>query len=145
VRRLIDSLRPSALDELGLTVAIRESTTDLQRAGLRIEIDSPSELGPISAATETAAYRIVMEGVTNVLRHAHASECRVSLTMADRNWLRIEISDDGIGIPDIRNRGFGLGSMRERATELGGAFALTSEPVGGTIVTVTLPLDGQPA
>ena len=74
VRRLIDSLRPAALDELGLVAAIREGTADLQRAGLRIEIDTPSELDPIAAATETAAYRIVMEGVTNVVRHAHARD-----------------------------------------------------------------------
>ena len=100
VRRLVNSLRPAALDELGLVAAIRDRVADLQRAGLRIEIDTPSELGPISAATETAAYRIVMEGVTNVLRHAHARECRISLATVDRAWLRIEIRDDGIGLPD---------------------------------------------
>lgn len=145
VRRLIDSLRPAALDELGLAVAILASTSDLQRAGLRIEVDMPDELGPIPAPTETAAYRIVMEGITNVVRHAHARRCRISLDMNEPDWLRIEIEDDGIGLSESQPRGVGLASMEERAAELGGTCAIALASGGGTIVTALLPLEGRPA
>ena len=145
VRRLIDSLRPTALDELGLVAAIRESTADLQRSGLRISIAAPAELGPLSAATETGAYRIVMEGVTNVVRHAHAEQCRVSLGIVpNEQMLRIVIRDDGDGIPEHASHGVGLDSMQERAQELGGTMTIDSQLGSGTSIVAMLPLDGRP-
>ncbi len=145
VRRLIDSLRPAALDELGLVAAIQQGTADLQRAGLRIAIEAPAELGSLSAATETTAYRIVMEGVTNVVRHARAQHCQVSLAIVpEQHLLRIVIEDDGIGIPDGAPAGVGLDSMRERARELGGAMSIHSHPGEGTTIVATLPIQGRP-
>jgi signal transduction histidine kinase len=145
VRRLIDSLRPAALDELGLVAAIREGTADLQRAGLRITIAAPGELGPLPAATETSAYRIVMEGVTNVVRHAHAAQCRVSLaTMPAACALRIAIEDDGCGIPERASPGVGIESMQERAQELGGTIAIDSRIGKGTTIVAILPIQERP-
>lgn len=138
VRRLIDSLRPAALDELGLIAAIREGTADLQRAGLHISVEAPADLGAISAATETAAYRIVMEGVTNVVRHARASHCRVSLAV-DGDDLRIEIADDGAGIAPQAPVGVGLNSMQERASELDGTLTVGARFGIGTTVVARLP------
>jgi signal transduction histidine kinase len=144
VRRLIDSLRPAALDELGLVAAIQDGTADLQRAGLHIAIAAPAELGPLSAATETSAYRIVMEGVTNVVRHAHAAHCQVSLEIVPEHLLRIVIQDDGTGISESAAAGVGLDSMRERARELGGAMTIDSRTGEGTTIVATLPMQGKP-
>jgi signal transduction histidine kinase len=144
VRRLVNSLRPAALDELGLVAAIQDGTADLQRAGVRVTIDAPAELGPLSAATETTAYRIVMEGVTNVARHARAETCRVSLAVVPEQLLRIVIEDNGGGIPESASAGVGLGSMRERARELGGAVTIDSQLGEGTTIVATLPIQGRP-
>lgn len=142
VRRLVNSLRPAALDELGLPAALREGTADLQRAGLRIAIDAPADLPPLSSATETAAYRIGMEGITNVVRHAHASECRVSLTAEPERTLRLAIWDNGLGISPNAPAGVGLASMHARARELGGSLEIESNPGAGTMLTARLPIDG---
>lgn len=145
VRRLVNSLRPAALDELGLTAALRAGTADLQRAGLHLTIDAPTELPPLSSTTETAAYRIGMEGVTNVVRHARATTCDVSLAVEPSRTLRLTIRDNGTGIPANASAGVGIASMRERALELGGSLMVESPPHGGTLVTARLPLDGNSA
>jgi len=143
VRRLIDSLRPATLDELGLVPAIQEGAAGLQRGGLRIVIDAPAELGPVPAAIETTAYRIVMEAVTNVVRHARAGECLVTLATEPNRTLRVVVQDDGIGIPDDATAGVGLASMRERSRALGGTFEIASIPASGTTITALLPIGGR--
>jgi len=139
IRRLVYELRPPALDELGLVAALR---AHIPRAdGLRITIDSvPQGLPTLSAAVEVAAYRIALEAVTNVVRHANARQCAITLT-ADRD-LRVEVSDDGRGLPDGHSAGVGLTSMRERAAELGGTCVIERNPAGGTRVVATLPVTG---
>ena len=84
-------------------------------------MEAPESLPHLPAAVEVAAYRIVQEAMTNVIRHAHAQSCSIRFLMKDT--LQIEIQDDGIGIEDVtRTRGVGLTSMRERAEELGGTL-----------------------
>jgi two-component system NarL family sensor kinase len=85
-----------------------------------------------------AAYRIAVEAVTNVVRHAQASICTVK--MRREHDLVIQISDDGRGFPPETPRGIGLRSMRERAEELGGTYTIASIPGGGTQVEVRLPI-----
>jgi two-component system, NarL family, sensor kinase len=93
----------------------------------------------MAAATEVAAYRIAMEAITNAVRHADARRCDVRIS---RNGaLRIEICDDGSGLPDHPATGVGLRSMRERAAELGGRCTIERAPEGGTVVRATLPLE----
>jgi signal transduction histidine kinase len=96
---------------------------------------------PLPAAVEVAAYRIVQEALTNVVRHAHASECVVRLALDETvETLRLEIRDDGRGLPSERGRGVGVASMRERAAELGGECVVESfSAVGGTRVRASLP------
>jgi len=144
IRRLVYNLRPPALDELGLIGAVREYTARLgseaqaNNPALKVTVDAPASLPALPAAVEVAAYRIVQEAVTNVIRHAHAQTCQVRL-LAD-NTLQLEVHDDGIGIEEARPAGVGLASMRERAQELGGTFTIRKAQPCGTQITACLPL-----
>jgi signal transduction histidine kinase len=140
IRRLVYALRPPALDDLGLLGAIDETAAQYSSNGLRVSVEAPGRLPPLPAAVEVAAYRIVQEALTNVVRHAEASECviRLALDEADRT-LRLEIRDDGCGLPAERRRGVGVASMRERAAELGGECVVESFSAGGTRVRASLP------
>jgi signal transduction histidine kinase len=139
IRRLVYELRPPALDELGLAGAMRSLAAQYTSAdGLRVVIDAPEPLPPLPAAVEVAAYRIAQEALTNVVRHARARTCMIRLTLAED--LRLEIKDDGIGLPSQPHAGVGLRSMRERAAELGGTCAAETALDGGAQVLVRLPL-----
>ncbi len=144
VRRLVHDLRPPALDELGLVGAIREATARYATDAFGISVEAPAELPPLPAAVEVAAYRIAQEAVTNVVRHAKATSCLVRFSSED-GVLELEVSDDGIGLPEGRRAGVGLHSMRERAEELGGECKIEPAPSGGTRVVARLPLSGERA
>jgi signal transduction histidine kinase len=87
---------------------------------------------------EVAAYRIALEALTNVVRHAQARTCIMSLSAADD--LCLQIVDDGLGLPASFRPGVGVSSMRERAGELGGECAVEPGPKGGVRVRVRLPI-----
>jgi signal transduction histidine kinase len=137
VRRLARQLRPPELDERGLAGALALACT---RAGsqLPVTLDAP-ELPELPAAVEVAAYLIAQEALTNVLRHAKAEACRVSLTCSGDS-LELVVEDDGCGMPAGDRAGIGTASMRERAVELGGALTFESHGTGGTLVRASLPL-----
>jgi signal transduction histidine kinase len=139
IRRIAYDLRPPALDELGLVGALKEHiTAHNQTQGLQITLETPETLPPLPAAVEVAAYRITLEAMTNVSRHAGARHCCVLLSLAD--GLRLEIRDDGRGIPDDLRHGVGMASMRERAAKLGGSCVIKALPGGGTGVVAYLPV-----
>lgn len=151
VRRLVDDLRPSALDELGLVAALEVRTAQTVRradgAALHARVE-PDELGALPAAVEVAAYRIATEALTNVVRHSCARSVVIRLAMAG-SMLCIEILDDGV--PDVPSgsplgrswtAGLGMSSMRERAEELGGACQVGPSQSGGA-VRAHLPLGAQ--
>jgi signal transduction histidine kinase len=139
IRRLVYALRPPALDELGLIPTLRQHAAQYTATGLQITIDAPEEMRQLPAAVEVAAYRIVTEALTNVMRHARAKLCVVRIAVND-DVLGIQISDDGQGIADDHRIGVGLTSMRERAEELGGSFTIEAPPGAGTRIRVHLPL-----
>jgi signal transduction histidine kinase len=138
IRRLVYALRPPTLDELGLLSALREQVTHYRQAGLSITLNAPERLPPLPAAVEVALYRIAQEALTNMVRHAQASTCVVSLRVERDACL--EIGDDGQGLPADFRAGVGLTSMRERAAELGGTCLIEPGATGGTRVLVRLPL-----
>jgi signal transduction histidine kinase len=141
IRQLVYALRPPALDELGLVSAIREYAVLYNQAdGLQIFIEAPERLPPLSAAVEVATYRIALEALSNVARHAHAATCHVCLDITDTQALYLDISDDGDGLPVDFYAGVGLTAMRERATELGGEFRVETRQPHGTRVWAWLPL-----
>jgi signal transduction histidine kinase len=146
IRRLVYGLRPPALDELGLVAAIRDHVAGTDGNGsLQISISEPPEgLPPLSAAVEAAAYRIALEALTNVIRHAGAKHCTIRFWIAQEEpaaRLQVEIQDDGAGMPPSPRSGVGTRSMRERAEEVGGSCLIEPAPGGGTRVRVSLPLD----
>ncbi|GAA3183857.1 hypothetical protein GCM10010531_42630 [Blastococcus jejuensis] len=142
IRRLVHGLRPPALDELGLVGALQRLAercgTD---GGLRVEVDVPGPLPALPAAVEVAAYRIVQEALTNVVRHASARHSCVRLTV-EATWLVVEVTDDGVGLAATAPAGVGLSSMRERAAEMGGSCEVTTVADGGTRVLARLPMGG---
>jgi signal transduction histidine kinase len=139
IRRLVYELRPPALDELGLAGAMRALAAQRTSAnGLLVTIAAPEPLPPLPAAVEVAAYRIAQEALTNAARHARARTCTIQLELADA--LRLEIRDDGIGLPTQPHAGVGLRSMRERAEELGGTCCVEPNATGGACVVAELPL-----
>lgn len=133
VRRLVDDLRPPALDELGLLGALQQRADQMSiRAdgtAIRVVI-SASGLPTLPAALEVAAYRIATEALTNVVRHARATSA--VLTLRCGNELEIEITDDGPPTGPW-HRGVGLQAMQERAAELGGTFQAGPTPTGGQV------------
>ncbi|WP_020392307.1 sensor histidine kinase [Kribbella catacumbae] len=133
VRRLVDDLRPPALDELGLVGALRQRADQLSwRAdGASVSVQVSAEgLPALPAALEVAAYRIATEALTNVVRHSRATAA--VLTLRCGSELEVEVTDDGP--PNgAWKPGVGLQAMRERAAELGGHFEAGPSPTGGRV------------
>ena len=142
IRRVAHELRPPALDELGFVPAIRTHAERLSANGSRLDVrvEAPEPFPALPAAAEVAGYRIVLEALTNVARHADARACRVGLAV-DRHELRIEVADDGVGLEAAREAGVGLTSMGERAAELGGRLEIGPRDGAGTRVTAALPIE----
>jgi signal transduction histidine kinase len=144
VRRLVEGLRPPALDELGLAGACTLAA-DRLTAGteLTASVLAPDDPPALPAAVEVAAYRIVVEAVTNTVRHARARSCQVSIDYRD-TALTITVTDDGAGLRTAGSPGHGLAIMRERAGELGGSVTITDRSPG-VMVQARLPAVTAPA
>ena len=135
-------LRPPALDQVGLAGALTEEMTRLEHQvpGLSVTLRLPEpERCTLPAAVEVAVYRIITEAATNVVRHADARNCRVSITTSGLE-VRLEVDDDGAGMPDGWRAGVGITAMRERAAELGGQLAIEPHAPHGTRIIARLPL-----
>jgi signal transduction histidine kinase len=140
-RRVVEDLRPSLLEHFGLPTALRAYfETACKKAGLKCEIElDDNEVVPKDISI--ALFRVVQEGLTNVIRHANAQNVRLKLTSDARNYVMI-LADDGQGI-DLTNQQFrwshGLMGMRHRVRALGGRFGLESALKRGTTVRVVVP------
>ncbi len=137
IRRLVEALRPPALDELGLVGAVRARAASLA-GDMIIEVSGPETTAPLPAAVETAAYRIAVEAMTNAVRHSGATECRIAI-MVSTEAVETSVRDDGRGLDADRSPGVGLHSMQERAAEVGGTLSVRSDR-SGTSVSARLPL-----
>jgi signal transduction histidine kinase len=145
-RRVVEELRPSLLDHFGLPTAARahvESTA--AKAGLTAEfhIEHPCESLPKDMAI--ALFRVVQEGLSNIIRHAHAHTVRLELT-GDEQRCIVALSDDGCGFDALSPQfrwSHGLMGMRQRAEALGGALEIESRVGKGTRLRVTVPLSRQ--
>ena len=142
IRRLVEGLRPPALDELGLGGAIEQAALRLCAGSpLHVDVDI-AELPALPAATEVAAYRIVTEAVTNVVRHAGATRCQVCIDVHGP-WLAMSVHDNGTGfLEGVVATGNGLQTMRERVDEVRGRLRVSGDD--GTLVEAELPLVAAP-
>jgi signal transduction histidine kinase len=149
LRRLIADLRPSQLDDLGLVAALQWYLREFEtRHSVKTDLlFSGDRAQRLPAEHETAIFRVVQEALTNVAKHAHASQVTIRLDIApDR--LSLVINDDGRGFDapgtrphGIRHaQGWGLLGIQERTTLLGGQCEITSQPGQGTCIAVTIPL-----
>jgi signal transduction histidine kinase len=142
MRGLLFELRPPALDEAGLSAALKESLEQARTdAGFRFEIEDELE-SDLSAETRTIAYRVAQEAISNVRKHAAADNVRLRISGEDGGIL-VRISDDGKGVdlgslaPEVGH--VGLRAMQERAELAGGWLRIESEPGAGTVVEFWLP------
>ncbi len=145
LRRIARALRPAALDEMGVVKAIEEHARSLsETTGLRVEVTADRVEGLLTPDAELALYRTVQEALSNAVRHAAANVVRVRIERRD-NVIVAVISDDGTGFAvaeELQAPGdaFGLFGMQERAEYLGGRVAISSNPGGGTVVQIQIPI-----
>jgi len=145
VRELSRLVHPMILDDLGLEDATASYLQHFsRRTGIRTDLRVSKLDKRFAPQLEVCAYRIVQEAVTNVGRHAAASSCQVGLERRD-NALQVSVQDDGAGFAQADaahtpRTGLGLVGLRERVTDLGGLFEVTSTVGQGTRVSATLPL-----
>ena len=139
VRRVATSLRPPALDHLGLATAIElEGAALARRTGIRCRVVGNKRVAKLDEAQTTAVFRIVQEALTNVVRHASASAITISINGTSRST-SVKIRDNGRGMSAAQLKNpiaVGLLGMRERAELSGASLSISSHPGKGTIVTV---------
>ncbi len=147
VRRIAGALRPVLLDTVGLASAIAWHATEFEsRTGIRCRLELPPELAAIPADCATAAFRILQELLTNVVRHARAEWVEIRL-QTEGGWLELRVQDNGAGIPEsaaASPASLGLLGIRERAGALGGTVAIRGVAGQGTNACVRLPLAAPP-
>jgi signal transduction histidine kinase len=165
LRHLITELRPAALDDLGLAAALQALARRAQAVD-GLDVQTEIDLGPesdqpgpeadqrrLDPELESTIYRVVQEALTNVSRHAQATQATIRIV--ERNGLiHASVTDDGQGLPeadrlgprgDGLEGGFGMSGMRERAELVGGELELVPAPGKGTVMRLTVPLAGRPA
>lgn len=141
-QRIVRSLRPAVLD-FGVIGAAEWLTGDFaKRTGIACDFEAGVDELPLAPELGTAMFRVLQESLTNISRHAEATETRVRISVEDE-VVRLEVSDNGrgIGSADLGKRAsFGVRGMRERAIELGGSFEIGATEAGGTRLRLRLPL-----
>jgi len=144
VKKISSELRPGLLDDLGLSAAIEWQAADYQkRSGINIYVTIEPEEIVLEEALSIALFRVRQESLTNIVRHAGASDVWVNLTK-NSQYVALEVVDNGCGISDkamSKKNSFGLIGMRERVHAIGGKISITSIRKGGTKVALKAPLN----
>jgi len=152
-RRIIEELRPTLLDEVGLFAALRwQMKETCGQAGLKCIESYPNEEPAFTSEAAIALFRVAQEAFTNILKHSQAKWAKITMACDDHE-LEIIVSDNGVGFSpgcsdtnsSSRADGFcnGLDNMHRRLTEIGGQCRVESKPDHGTIVRFTLSFHGQ--
>jgi signal transduction histidine kinase len=143
-RRIIEDLRPTLLDNLGIGAALKWQCGQFgKRWGVPCRIEMQDENLHLSPAYSIALYRVVQEALTNISKYAQAKNVAVSLLRERDRWV-LRIADDGVGIDTSARHNpmaHGLVSMRERVRALGGEFGIQGRPGRGTVVEVNVPIE----
>ena len=142
-RRVVEELRPTLLDNMGLFAALRwQFKESCRRTGLRCTESIPEAELRFTADAAIGVFRVAQEALTNILKHADAKSADMAIEI-QRDIFVMRISDDGKGMIPTRRTTFpshGLASMRHRIAALGGSWEVTAPPTGGTTVTARIPL-----
>jgi len=142
-RRIIEKLRPSLLDHLGLASALQWHAEDACRAAnIECKLRISEKLERLGPDLEIALFRLVQESITNIVKHAKAKSVELVLDRSD-DGLRLCVADDGVGIADLdnaRNLSHGMAAMTQRMKSLGGTFEVTTRPNQGTRIEAFVPL-----
>ncbi len=141
-RRVVENLRPSLLDHLGLGAALDWYVRDTcRKANLKCTLRTPDDTAVVPPEMAIAIYRLVQEGLNNCIKYAKAASVDVTVERVEGGY-RLRLSDDGIGIQDFRanHLSHGIAGMRQRARALGGRFELRTAPGAGTTIEAFFPL-----
>jgi signal transduction histidine kinase len=141
-RRVVEDLRPSLLDHLGLGAALNWYVNETcKKAGLQCRLKLLSDAETVPPEIAIAIYRLVQEGLTNILKHAQATEIEVELQRKASGY-KLRLTDNGLGITNFRpdQLSHGIAGMRQRARALGGGFDLRTTPGEGTTIEAFFPL-----
>lgn len=141
-RRVVEDLRPSLLDHLGLGAALNWYVNETcKKAGLQCRMKLLPDAETVPPEIAIAIYRLVQEGLTNILKHAQATEIEVELQRKASGY-RLRLADNGLGITNFRpdQLSHGIAGMRQRARALGGGFDLRTTPGEGTTIEAFFPL-----
>ena len=152
VRRIMQRLRPTLLDELGLLEALEEGVAQWQKRypAITYELSAANELDNLGEMTNITVYRIVQECLTNVAKHAKATHVSISLyrrldQASKSNVLELVVEDNGKGMDaEVMHHGLGILGMRERTLAMGGEFAIDEGHDKGVCVSVRIPLAMSP-
>jgi len=144
VHSIMERLRPSILDNMGLVETLKEEigVWQTRQPDTIYSIHTNADLEQLGERVNISIYRIVQECLTNIAKHAMATDVNIELAVIDNEQqLQLTVSDDGVGMtPQAVARGLGLIGIRERVEALDGKFDLSSSPGTGTRITVTVPL-----
>lgn len=146
IRDVTASLRPQVLDDFGIEAAIKWHIEEFlcESVELKVEFHSTGLKGRLPEEVETVLYRVCQEALNNVVKHADASKVTIWLTSSHPRVI-LTVRDDGTGfeMSGAGGDGIGLLGMRERVSAVGGTFRVVSEPKGGTVIRVELPIRGE--
>jgi signal transduction histidine kinase len=141
-RRVVEDLRPSLLDHFGLPTALRAHVEHVcTKADLQCDVTMSDDAETMPKDLQIALFRVIQEGLANVVRHAHARQVRLAVT-ADAQRYLLMLTDDGCGMKmgDSAFRwSHGLSGMRHRVQAMGGTFAIESSPAEGTTLRIEVP------
>lgn len=148
VQRIAAELRPATLDNLGLVSTLQSEAKQFEgRTGIPIILQLPT--GPVNLNNQiaTTTYRIFQEVLTNIMRHAQATEVRLALEISATH-LRLRVEDNGVGVSTEalgHPRSLGLLGMTERAAMVNGSIKIQGAPGKGTIIHLEIPVENSPA
>jgi two-component system sensor histidine kinase UhpB len=144
IRRVMDDLRPPMLDDFGLVATLHwYGARFASRTGVAVTVQGEEPMPRLAAPVENALFRVVQEGLTNVAKHARATQVTVTVA-TDNGAVHLFVADDGVGFEPTqvatpnRHGGWGLITMAERAEAVGGRFRVESQPQQGTRIIVEI-------
>ena len=150
IRRISMLLRPSMLDDIGLSAAVKWYARQFsENTGIPVAVSDDESAGGLPEASKASLYRIVQEALTNCARHAQARNVTISLGAAGQQFI-LCVKDDGKGLgPRPRSgqapRGLGLIGIEERVREMNGSLEIESAPGQGVVIRVSVPMEKEAA